>query len=80
MLNKVSFSGHIPYNELLKYYNNSDIVVVPSEIYESFSYTVAQAMACGKVVIASQIGGIPETTDNGKAGIPFTPGDSLQSF
>ena len=80
LLNKVSFSGHIPYDELLKYYNNSDIVVVPSEIYESFSYTVAQAMACGKVVVASQIGGIPETTDNGKAGILFTPGDSLNLF
>ena len=52
------------------------MIIVPSEIYESFSYTVAQGMACGKIVIASNIGGIPETVDHGKAGLLFEPGDT----
>ena len=32
-------------------------------------------MACGKPVIASRIGGIPETLDFGRLGFLFEPGD-----
>ena len=31
-------------------------------------------MACGKPVIASKIGGIPETVNHGNSGILFRPG------
>jgi len=72
---KVIFTGFVDYLDLPEFYAKSDIVVVPSEIYESFSYTVAQGMACGKPVIASEIGGIPETTNYGNAGILFEPGN-----
>ena len=72
---KVIFTGFIDYLDLPEFYAKSDIVVVPSEIYESFSYTVAQGMACGKPVIASDIGGIPETTNYGNAGLLFEPGN-----
>jgi glycosyltransferase involved in cell wall biosynthesis len=75
MVDKVKFTGFISYKELPRYYANADVVIVASEIYESFSYTVAQAMACGKAVIASEIGGIPETLDYGKNGKLFKPGD-----
>jgi len=74
LLDRVSFMDFIDYEQLPQYYHESDLVIVPSEIYESFSYTVAQALSCGKTVIASKIGGIPETVDFGKAGILFTPG------
>jgi len=72
---KVIFTGFVDYLDLPGLYAKSDIVVVPSEIYESFSYTVAQGMACGKPVIASEIGGIPETTNYGNAGLLFEPGN-----
>jgi glycosyltransferase involved in cell wall biosynthesis len=72
---KVIFTGFVDYPDLPEFYAKSDIVVVPSEIYESFSYTVAQGMACGKPVIASEIGGIPETTNYGNAGLLFEPGN-----
>ena len=72
---KVTFTGFVKYDDLPTYYAQSDIVVVPSQIYESFSYTVAQGMACGKPVIASNIGGIPETIDYERAGKLFRPGD-----
>ena len=72
---RVVFTGFITYNELPLHYSQCDLVVVPSEIYESFSYTVAQGLACGKPVIASNIGGIPETVNYGKAGILFDPGN-----
>ena len=72
---KVIFPGFVDYVDLPSYYAKADIVVVPSEIYESFSYTVAQGMACGKPVIASNIGGIPETMNYGDAGLLFEPGN-----
>ena len=72
---RVSFKNFINYRDLPKYYGHTDVVIVPSELYESFSYTVAQGMSCGKVVIASTIGGIPETLNYGKAGLLFKPGD-----
>jgi glycosyltransferase involved in cell wall biosynthesis len=75
LLDRVSFLDFIDYEQLPQYYHESDLVIVPSEIYESFSYTVAQGMSCGKIVIASKIGGIPETVDSGKAGFLFTPGN-----
>ena len=79
MIKKVKFTGFVSYEDLPKYYADADVVVVASEIYESFSYTVAQAMACSKPVIASNIGGIPETLDSGRLGLLFEPGniDSL---
>ena len=72
---KINFAGFIEYDDLPAYYNQSDTVIVSSEIYESFSYTAAQGMACGKPVIASNIGGIPETVNHGNAGMLFSPGD-----
>jgi glycosyltransferase involved in cell wall biosynthesis len=45
-------------------------------LYESFSYTCAQAMAAGLPVVASRIGGIAETI--GDCGYLIEPGDSSQ--
>ena len=75
LIDNVSFKGFIAYERLPEFYGKSDIVVVPSEIYESFSYTVAQGMACGKPVVASDIGGIPETVNKGQAGVLFETGN-----
>ena len=75
LIDNVSFEGFIPYERLPEFYGKSDIVVVPSEIYESFSYTVAQGMACGKPVVASDIGGIPETVNKGQGGVLFDTGN-----
>ena len=71
----IVFTGNIDHNELLAWYKRADIAVVPSMLYESFSYTVAQAMAAGLPVIASRIGGIPETLQNGQYGLLTAVGD-----
>lgn len=41
-------------------YRAADVVVVPSQWPEPFGRAVVEAMACGRPVIASRIGGIPE--------------------
>jgi spore coat protein SA len=52
-----------------RWYQRADLAVVPSLNYESFSYTCAQAMAAGLPVVATAIGGIPETLDRGACGL-----------
>lgn len=66
--------GFLEQEEMVNWYHKADIAVVPSLNYESFSYTCAQAMAAGLPVVASRIGGIPETVDDGINGILVEPG------
>jgi len=52
----------------------SDIVVVPS-IQEAFGLIVSEAMACGKPVIGSRVGGIPDQISDSKTGFLVEPRD-----
>lgn len=56
-------------------YAAADVVGVPSTWQEPFGYTVVEAFATGRPVIASRVGGIPEivTPDTGYL---TTPGDA----
>lgn len=58
-----------------RWYQRADLAIVPSLNYESFSYTCAQAMAAGLPVVATAIGGIPETLDRGSCGLLVEPSD-----
>jgi glycosyltransferase involved in cell wall biosynthesis len=73
---RVVVKGFVSEDELAQAYLQADIAVVPSLVYESFSYTCAQAMMFGLPVIGSRIGGIPETLDYGKCGILVSPGNA----
>ena len=58
--NRVVFSGFIAYEDMPKAYNAADIAVLPSMWNEPAGLTIIEAMACGKPVITTQSGGIPE--------------------
>jgi glycogen(starch) synthase len=73
---QVTFLGAVDQPTLIRWYHRADIAVVPSMLYESFSYTSAQAMAAGLPVVASRIGGIPETV--GGCGLLVSPGDVVR--
>jgi 1,4-alpha-glucan branching enzyme len=72
------FLGEVRQSKLFEWYQKADIAVVPTLNYESFSYTVAQAMAAGLPVIASRIGGIPETVGTDDVAILVEPGNEKQ--
>lgn len=66
--------GSLPNNELPAFYNFIDCFVLPS-LFEAFGITLIEAMSCGRPVIASNVGGIPEIVDNGYNGVLVEPGD-----
>lgn len=68
--------GSLPNNLLPFFYNFIDCYTLPS-LFEAFGITVIEAMSCGKPVIASRVGGIPEIIDDGVNGILIEPGDYL---
>lgn len=58
--------------------SNAAFVVVPSEWYENCSMVVLEAMALGKPIIGSDIGGIPEQIEDGTSGFLFEMGNVRQ--
>ena len=74
---KIIFEGTVPHHELPRFYAAIDVGVFPSIADEAFGITIAEAMSCGKPVIGSYIGGIPEVVGNeGRCGILCSPGNA----
>ena len=48
--------------------NQSDIIVISSQKYESFGYTAIEAMSLKKIVISTNFGGVKEIILNNKTG------------
>ncbi len=53
-----------------------DIFVLPS-LSEALSNSLMEAMACGCCTVASRVGGNPELIEDGKRGLLFEPGNSV---
>jgi glycosyltransferase involved in cell wall biosynthesis len=74
---KMIFTGRISRDEVPYYYCLSDVVVVPS-VQEAFGITVSEAMACGKPVIGSNLGGIRDQIVDGHTGFLIEPRNPLK--
>ena len=77
--NNIMFQGKISSSEIIKAYNQIDIIVNPRKSsYLTNSVTplkTIEAMAYKKLVIASDVGGIKELIKDDKTGILFKSGD-----
>ena len=71
---RVEFTPFVPRDQVARILGESDIVVVPSTWREPLGLTALEGMAAGAAVIASDIGGLPETVRG--AGILVPPGDA----
>jgi glycosyltransferase involved in cell wall biosynthesis len=64
----VTWAGRQPQESLPQYYSRMDIVLMPSRS-EGFGLTAIEAMAHGCVVVASDVGGLPEVVSDGVCGL-----------
>ena len=76
----VTFLGKRSQDSLPYYYSAAEAVVVPSQ-YESFGMVALEAMACGKPVVASHIGGLAYLVQDGITGytVPVDDPEALAS-
>ncbi len=73
---RVHFHDPVAHEQLPAIYAAADAGVFPSIGDEAFGITIAEAMSCGKPVVASYVGGIPEVVGNeGTAGLLVGPAD-----
>jgi len=68
---KVTFAGFQSGEKLCKLIQNSLAVIVPAVAYENQPYTILEAYASGKPVIASRRGGITELVVESETGFLF---------
>lgn len=73
----VTFLGKRSQDSLPYYYSAAEAVVVPSQ-YESFGMVALEAMACGKPVVASQIGGLAYLVQDGVTGFTVPVDDQVE--
>jgi glycosyltransferase involved in cell wall biosynthesis len=59
--------------ELIELLRGARFTVIPSEWYENCPRSCIESFACGKPVIASRVGGLPEMVVDGETGLLFEP-------
>ena len=73
---KIKILSHVKYNHSL--IKQSDLVVVPSQSYESFSYVALEAMCFSKPVVVTNVGGLTEVVKNNETGYIVDKNDHIK--
>ncbi len=74
-LTNIEILGFKSGKELYTIVVNSKCVVLPSEWYENGPYSAIEALKLGRILIGSDLGGIPELIDEEKNGFCFKNGN-----
>jgi len=69
----IHLAGPVPHRAVARWLQAADVVCQPSLI-EPFGLVTLEALACGRPVVATQVGGPPEFVP-GEAGVLVDPGD-----
>lgn len=65
----IVFHGRIPDSELVDFYVGSDLFVLPTNSGEGYGLVVAEALSCGRPVVATRSGGPEEIVRDGIDGL-----------
>ena len=71
---RVTVTGFVPHGMVPGLLAGADVVVLPSR-YEELGTALVEAMAAGRPVVASHVGGIPELVRDGVDGLLVPPDD-----
>ncbi|MGH3114064.1 MAG: glycosyltransferase [Gaiellaceae bacterium] len=71
---RVHLTGELPREEALAVVARSQLVVLPS-LWENFGHVCVEAMALGRPVVASDVGGFAEIVSDRETGWLVAPGD-----
>lgn len=74
-LENIEFTGGKSFNECMELLKGARFMVMPSIWYETFGLTIVEAFACGKPVIASNLGAMADLVKHGQTGLLFEPGN-----
>lgn len=77
--NYIFFTGPIPNELIVDYYQASDIVILPS-LKEAVSISGLEALSCGVPIIGTNVGGIPFIVKNGITGILVQPQNEMEIY
>ncbi|MHA1428432.1 MAG: glycosyltransferase family 4 protein [Candidatus Helarchaeota archaeon] len=74
----LSFLGEISHNQIPYYLYLANVVVLPSyspkiPINEGVPNVILETMAAQRLIVATNVGGVPEVIEDGKNGVLFTP-------
>lgn len=72
----VNYKDQLTRSELINLIQSSIALIFPSIWYECMPMIVIEAFACGKPVIASNLGSMAELIHDGKTGLLFEPGNA----
>lgn len=75
LLPAVTYKGRLPREETIATIKGARFLVFPSEWYEGFPMTIAEAFACSVPVLCPSLGSMQEIVTDGWTGLHFRAGD-----
>jgi glycosyltransferase involved in cell wall biosynthesis len=70
------FVGWLSQEDLPRHLRAADLLIMPTIAQEALGRTAVEAMAVGRPVVASRLGGLPFTVLDGVTGLLFDPGSA----
>lgn len=73
----MAFAGRLSHGALVRAYQAATVTTLPStRPAEAFGLVLAEANACGRPVVGTRMGGIPDFVRHGENGLLVEPGDA----